>query len=275
MNLATHSPYLMAWQLWGKKVVVVGGGRLGEGKIEALKHSGAHLVVFDPTPSARVHDIAKDGCISLRTREVRRRDFRGAAMVIAATGHAPTNSWIAKWATRFGAVVNAMDGSVLRPQLGPAPTSQEPEQRPRRSARQTTADTSKSPWASSFAVIDGRQANIVGCDWRPLASEQLNLVVLTSATTATEIASQLLSNGRRAETLVGFVHRAGLPGEDTEITSLVDVSLSGCPFKAPTVMIVGDVSDLSSTAGSAVRDQGPLNNTDCPDSTTQPSLATS
>ena len=99
--------------------------------------------------------------------------------------------------------------------------------------------------ASGFAVISGHRTEETSYNWESFASDDLTVVVLMAATTADEVARQLLVGGRKAETAVAFVHRAGCPEEMVELTSLVEVSLLGCRFDSPTVMIVGEVTARS------------------------------
>lgn len=102
-------PYLLAWKLSGRRVVVVGGGNIGTAKVETLLGSGADLVVIDPTPTARVRDLARQGRLTLRTRTARPTDMIRAVLVVAATGDGATNRRLRRWAKPFGAVVNAVD----------------------------------------------------------------------------------------------------------------------------------------------------------------------
>ena len=109
-------PYLMAWRLDGRKVVVVGGGSIGTGKVETLLGSGARLIVIDPTPSARVEDLAARGELELRRRRACPLDLRGASLVVAATGESDMNRRVRRWATLGGllkgVVVNAVDDTA-------------------------------------------------------------------------------------------------------------------------------------------------------------------
>lgn len=103
------SPYLLAWRLEGRTVVVVGGGSIGTAKVETLLDTGARIVVIDPTPSARTLDLARLGRIELRRRRARPTDVVRAALVVAATGDSKVNRRIRRWSRPFGAVVNAVD----------------------------------------------------------------------------------------------------------------------------------------------------------------------
>lgn len=90
-------------------MVVVGGGAIGEGKVEVVRALGADLVVVDPEPSPRLRDLAATGTLRLVERRWRPWHLRGAVLVIAATDDQRTNRHVGRWARRLGAVVNAVD----------------------------------------------------------------------------------------------------------------------------------------------------------------------
>ncbi|MFK7917596.1 MAG: uroporphyrinogen-III C-methyltransferase [Ilumatobacter sp.] len=102
-------PYLLAWKLDGKRVVVVGGGNIGTAKVETLLGTGADIVVVDPTPSTRVRELAADGRVTLRQRRARPTDVLRAVLLVAATGDSSVNRRLRRWARPVGAVVNAVD----------------------------------------------------------------------------------------------------------------------------------------------------------------------
>ncbi len=103
------SPYLLAWRLENRKVVVVGGGSIGTAKVETLLDTGARIVVIDPQPSTRALDMARLGMIELKQRRACPLDMIGAALVVAATGDELVNRRIRRWSKPWGAVVNAVD----------------------------------------------------------------------------------------------------------------------------------------------------------------------
>ncbi len=107
--MTSPTPYLVAWHLEGKRVLVVGGGSVGEGKVETLLPTGAHIVVIDSTPTDRLRDLAAAGRITWIPRSFRPWDVRDADFVIAVAGGPATNRRIARWAHRAGALVNALD----------------------------------------------------------------------------------------------------------------------------------------------------------------------
>ncbi|MEM7337987.1 MAG: uroporphyrinogen-III C-methyltransferase [Actinomycetota bacterium] len=106
MNAA---PYVVAWTLAGRKVVVVGAGAIGTAKIELLLDTQARLLVIDPTPSDRVRELATQGRLTLRARRARPHDLAGAELLVAATGSTATNRRLRRWAKALRVTVNAVD----------------------------------------------------------------------------------------------------------------------------------------------------------------------
>ena len=102
-------PYLLAWRLDGRRVLVVGGGETGTAEVETLQGTGARTVIVDPSPTPRLLDMAERGEVTLRRRRFRPRDVVGVALVVAATDDSKANRRIRRWARLTGAVVNAVD----------------------------------------------------------------------------------------------------------------------------------------------------------------------
>lgn len=106
-------PYLLAFRLDGRTVVVVGGGNIGTAKVETLLGTGARIRVVDPTPSARVVELAGQDLVELRQRCFARRDLVGTSLVIAATGERKTTRRVRRWARAMRVLVNAVDDPSL------------------------------------------------------------------------------------------------------------------------------------------------------------------
>jgi uroporphyrin-III C-methyltransferase len=107
--------------------------------------------------------------------------------------------------------------------------------------------------AASFTVITGHRA-AANLDaetverWRCLAASGETVVALMAASTAAATALRLLDGGRPATELVAFVHAAGTADQAVARTSLADAAANGCPFPAPTLMVVGAVAALAEAA---------------------------
>ena len=95
----------LAFDLRGKAVLVVGAGRIGAGKAQLLVDAGANVTVI-----AREVLSAPPGEItSVERREYRSGDLHGFALVVSATGDAPTNDLIVADARDEGVWLNVVD----------------------------------------------------------------------------------------------------------------------------------------------------------------------
>jgi uroporphyrin-III C-methyltransferase/precorrin-2 dehydrogenase/sirohydrochlorin ferrochelatase len=104
-----HPRYFVGWNLSDRKVLIVGGGPIGEGKVETLLGTGAAVTVVGPTLTPRLAELAEGGRIGWKPRLFRPHDAARAALVIAATENDQTNIRVARWGRRFGALVNVVD----------------------------------------------------------------------------------------------------------------------------------------------------------------------
>jgi uroporphyrin-III C-methyltransferase len=107
------SRYLLAWDLSGQHVLVVGAGTVGEAKVETLRTTGARIVVVGPAATSRLRELHRDGTIELRERRVRLTDVLGARLVVAATDDSRCNQRVRRWAHVVRAVVNVVDDPAL------------------------------------------------------------------------------------------------------------------------------------------------------------------
>ncbi|MEJ7553759.1 MAG: NAD(P)-dependent oxidoreductase, partial [Aquificaceae bacterium] len=78
-------PYFpMFVNLEGKRVVVVGGGKVASRKVEKLLPFEPRIRVIAPKITHYIQNLAKEGKIELLKRRVRLKDLRDAFMVIVA-----------------------------------------------------------------------------------------------------------------------------------------------------------------------------------------------
>jgi uroporphyrin-III C-methyltransferase/precorrin-2 dehydrogenase/sirohydrochlorin ferrochelatase len=105
-------------KLADRPVLVVGGGPVAAGKVEALLPTGAHIIVVAPDVCEA---IARTG-VEIRRRRFRVADLRGAWLVVSAATPA-VNAAVARAAGKRRLFVNAVDdpanataylGGVLR-----------------------------------------------------------------------------------------------------------------------------------------------------------------
>lgn len=103
------SYYPILVDLTGKKAVVVGGGQVGQRKIETLLKHGArvHVISVELSPVLRRHMEA--GEITYLGSEFQSEHVDGAFLVIAATDDPSLNRAVSACARERGILVNAVD----------------------------------------------------------------------------------------------------------------------------------------------------------------------
>jgi len=89
--------------------VVLGGGAVGERKVESLLAVGAAVTVVSPALTERLRQHATSGRIAHVAREYRDGDLAGAALAFAATDDGAINGAVAREGRARGIWVNAAD----------------------------------------------------------------------------------------------------------------------------------------------------------------------
>ncbi|MEZ0329363.1 MAG: bifunctional precorrin-2 dehydrogenase/sirohydrochlorin ferrochelatase [Dissulfuribacterales bacterium] len=111
--------YSIFISLAGKKVLVAGGGKVAERKINGLLKKDAVIHVVSPKLTAGLQELAEIGRIIWHEREFQTQDLQDAWLVIAATNDPSTQRVIAESAASirvFCNVANAPDqGSFITP----------------------------------------------------------------------------------------------------------------------------------------------------------------
>jgi uroporphyrin-III C-methyltransferase/precorrin-2 dehydrogenase/sirohydrochlorin ferrochelatase len=82
----TTAAYLAGLRLAGRRVVVVGAGRVAERRLERLLTAGAEVVVIAPEATDGIRRLAEDGRLSWTRRPYADGDLAGAWYVLVATG---------------------------------------------------------------------------------------------------------------------------------------------------------------------------------------------
>jgi siroheme synthase-like protein len=93
----------------GRKVVVVGAGRIAARKIESLLDAGAVVTVVAPEAVDAVRGWAGDGRVTWEAREFRPADLEGAWLAVAATSTAAVNRAVYEAGEAARVWVNAAD----------------------------------------------------------------------------------------------------------------------------------------------------------------------
>ena len=96
-------------QLREQPCVVIGGGKIAEGKVEGLLDAQAQVTVISPHLTARLHDLAETKQIAYFARLYQPGDLTGAFMVICATDQTEINHEVWQEATANQQLVNVVD----------------------------------------------------------------------------------------------------------------------------------------------------------------------
>jgi siroheme synthase-like protein len=108
-NAVPALSYPIALVLEGKPVLVVGGGKIADEKLDALLLSGAEVTVVSPTVRPRIADFAAAGRITLQQRAYERGDLDGVWLAIAATDDRALNARVVTEARAARILTQAVD----------------------------------------------------------------------------------------------------------------------------------------------------------------------
>jgi siroheme synthase-like protein len=101
--------YPIALVLEGKRVLLVGGGKIAVEKLAPLLRAGADLTVVSPTARSEIVALADTGRITWHGRPYQPEDLNGCTLVIAATDDRPLNARIVTAARTAGILTQAVD----------------------------------------------------------------------------------------------------------------------------------------------------------------------
>jgi len=101
--------YPIFLELKGRRCVVIGGGRVAEGKIEGLVAAEADVTVVAPGLTPALRALIDAGRIRHEAREYRDGDLAGYALCFVATDDVAVNARVAAEAKRRGVWVNVAD----------------------------------------------------------------------------------------------------------------------------------------------------------------------
>jgi precorrin-2 dehydrogenase / sirohydrochlorin ferrochelatase len=110
---STRPYYPAILDVAGRDAVVVGAGKVGEGKIEGLLKADANVKVVSLTATDRVRDWAREGRIQLNERAYESTDLDGTFLVIAATEDNDTNLRVFEDAEARQMLCNVVDVTHL------------------------------------------------------------------------------------------------------------------------------------------------------------------
>ena len=103
-----------------RRCVVIGGGQIGEEKVDKLLECDANIVVISPEVNPRVEEAAAQNKIRWEQREYTTGDLEGAFIAIAATDNNKVNRQIAKEAEERNVLLNVVDVTHLCTFIAPS-----------------------------------------------------------------------------------------------------------------------------------------------------------
>ncbi len=105
--MTTYYPIYI--QLHDQPCVVVGGGKIAEGKVDGLLTAGAPVTVISPNLTPRLHKLAEQNQIMYISRSYKSGDLTGAFLVICATDQSEINHQVWEEASANRQLVNVVD----------------------------------------------------------------------------------------------------------------------------------------------------------------------
>ncbi|GAA2599634.1 uroporphyrinogen-III C-methyltransferase [Actinomadura fulvescens] len=88
-------PYLLGLRLSGRRVLVVGGGRVAQRRVPALLAAGADVVLVAPEVTPSLEGLIDDGRVTWLRRQYERGDCAGAWLVQAVSDDGKVNAAVA------------------------------------------------------------------------------------------------------------------------------------------------------------------------------------
>ncbi|HVF26115.1 MAG TPA: bifunctional precorrin-2 dehydrogenase/sirohydrochlorin ferrochelatase [Anaerolineales bacterium] len=96
-------------QLNEQPCVVIGGGKIAEGKVDGLLAANARVKIISPELTPHLHDLVKQNQIEYAARHYQVGDLTGAFMVICATDQSEINHQVWQEASANQQLVNVVD----------------------------------------------------------------------------------------------------------------------------------------------------------------------
>ena len=107
-------------QLNEQLCIVIGGGKIAEGKVDGLLAANAKVKIISPELTPHLHDLVKQNQIEYAARHYQVGDLTGAFMVICATDQTEINHQVWQEATANQQLVNVVDDTPRCNFIAPA-----------------------------------------------------------------------------------------------------------------------------------------------------------
>jgi len=107
-------------QLNEQPCVVIGGGKIAEGKVDGLLAANAKVKIISPELTPHLHDLVKQNQVEYAARNYQAGDLTGAFMVICATDQTDINHQVWQEASANQQLVNVVDDTPRCNFIAPA-----------------------------------------------------------------------------------------------------------------------------------------------------------
>lgn len=99
--------------LIGKKVVIIGGGKVAERKALSLLRYNTRIKMVSPTLTVKLQEVKKRGGIRHIPRSYKEGDLKGAFLVVGATDNEEVNYAVVREAEKERCLINVVDDPEL------------------------------------------------------------------------------------------------------------------------------------------------------------------
>ncbi|MDA0733809.1 MAG: bifunctional precorrin-2 dehydrogenase/sirohydrochlorin ferrochelatase [Chloroflexi bacterium] len=225
--------YPVYLNLAGKRCVIVGGGTIAQGKIAALRQSGATITLISPDATPGIQKAAQMGDVEWLVRKYRPGDLDGAFIAVAATNVWHVNREIYEEADRLGVLLNVVDDPDLCTFIAPSIVKKGPvtlaistggaSPALARKLRETLANDENLKWAD-LAVVLGRARKLIKEQRTVVDPERWQCCI-------TEELLQMAQNGQEEEALAKLLARLLDQSQPDLCPSLGECSPQGCQVR--------------------------------------------
>ena len=116
--MTTYYPIYV--ELHEQPCIVIGGGKIAEGKVEGLLTAGAQVTIISPSLTSHLHTLVEQNKVAYISRTYQHGDLAGAFMVICATDQPEINHQVWQEASANRQLVNVVDDTPRCNFIAPA-----------------------------------------------------------------------------------------------------------------------------------------------------------
>jgi precorrin-2 dehydrogenase/sirohydrochlorin ferrochelatase len=116
--MTTYYPIYV--ELHEQPCIVIGGGKIAEGKVEGLLTAGAQVTIISTSLTSHLHTLVEQNKVAYISRIYQHGDLAGAFMVICATNQTEINHQVWQEASTNRQLVNVVDDTPRCNFIAPA-----------------------------------------------------------------------------------------------------------------------------------------------------------